>query len=242
MIQLLSKTEDMKRMIVQPARSGHYHRTGHEIAYSPTLMATGKNYHDSRLLISQGQRMSTAAEELAIQLGLERAGKDPRKAEEFSGFFRKHRAREYIRQMTLTALRVPKGRNPWKKQTDSKGRNYYAREVLIGGEVVGEFLVPEGVGHVVKEWDEVFGLPSATEYIGFPHDPYTTHFRFNPSPVRDERSGYQDAIVLRSANGPLSGDTGCLDIDAGLERSFTNSGNSVRLVSGPLPEINNRHR
>jgi hypothetical protein len=124
---------------------------GYEIDHASKLVRTGKNYYDSKAQIPEGHRMSTAGEELAIQLAIERAGKDPRKAEVFNDLFGRKNGGWYAWQWTETGLRVPKGRKADKYETDPQGRKYWVREVLEGNEAVGEILVPEGGGRLVAE-------------------------------------------------------------------------------------------
>src|SRR3989344_9089901 len=178
--------EVKERLVLQPASSTYqtlgndYKHSGSIVKYSGSLRRTDKNYYDSKAEIPEGLRMSTAGEELAIQLALEHAGEDPRKAKVFDDLFARGPDKVYMWQWTETGLRVPKGREASKYETDAQGRKYWARIVLYGDKEVGEVLVPEGGGRLVAEWDEVFGVPQTTiENIDFPHKPYTTHFWFN---------------------------------------------------------------
>ena len=77
---------ELKERLVVPAVSSvyptlgvAYKHAGGDVNYSRGLVRTGKHYYDSKAEIPEGMRMSTAGEELAIQLALERAGKDPEK-------------------------------------------------------------------------------------------------------------------------------------------------------------------
>ena len=239
---MASKSDVMGKLVMQPASSTYpsigtaYERGGHTVDYSPRLVRTGKNYYDSKAAISNG-RMSTAAEELAIQLGIEKAGQDPRTAGVFGDLFARNDSKTYVWQRTETGLRVPKGRDPDKYETDSKGRKYRARTVLIGDEEVGEILVPEGAGRVVVEWDEVFGLPRTTDNIDFPHNPYTTHFWFNKSHGKYNKSGHYDiAVVRRSCWGRDEGER-CLVVAANVGRGSAFSGGGFRPVRGSMSEI-----
>ena len=248
---MVTTPEIKERLIVPAARSSHstlgtaYSHAGHQIEYSPGLFQTGKNYHGSKALISPSyDRMSTAAEELAIQLGLEIAGIDPRKADVFGDLF--GRNGWYAWQLTETGLRVPKGRKAGVHETDPQGRKYWAREVLIGDEVVGEILVPEGHGRVVPYsknpedvWDLVFGLPRVTSASknDRKHENHTTHFWFNPDPSTDSISGYQDVAVSRGRGWPHDGGEGCLIVGAVRGRSDAGSGDGFRPVRGSLPRI-----
>ncbi len=246
----------MVKFVIQPVNSSYptlgnaYSHACYEIEYLSRLVITGKNYFDSREGILSDQRMSTAAEELAIQLDLERSGKDPREAKVFDDLFARNEAKIYLWQWTDTGLRLPAGRDPNKYETDAQGRKYWAREVLIGGEVVGEILVPEGGARVVVEWDEVFGLPRVTDDIDLPHKPYTTHFWFNPDPDIDNRSGYlwfnpdpsidnsssyRDVVVGRSSVWRPYGR--CLGVHANSTRLGAYPEIGLRPVRGSLPKI-----
>ncbi len=234
----------MEKLVMPPVSSsypsiGKYKSAEHIIDYSPKLTRTGKNYYDSKAGITDDSRISTAAEELAIQLGLERAGKDPRQADVFDDLFGRNNGGWYAWQWTETGLRVPKGRNPAKYETDSNGRKYWAREFLIGDKVVGEILVPEGNGRIVVAWDEVSGLPRVTEDIAFPHKPYTTHFWFNENPDKDNKSGRNDVAVGRRGSWLRDEGERCLDVGADYVRWGAGSGDGFRPVRGSVPEIKN---
>src|SRR3989344_7702125 len=139
--------EVKERLVLQPASSTYqtlgnaYKHSGSIVKYSGSLRRTGKHYYDSKAEIPEGMRMSTAAEELAIQLALERAGKDPRKAETFDDLFGRNSGCSYGFQFTETGLRVPKGRKAGKYETDAQGRKYWVRIVLDGYKEVGEVPV-----------------------------------------------------------------------------------------------------
>ncbi|MBI1972063.1 MAG: hypothetical protein HYS53_02070 [Candidatus Aenigmarchaeota archaeon] len=239
--------EIVERLTLQPASSsypgiGTYERAGHTINYSSGLTRTGKSYYDSKSSIPAGYRMSTAAEELAIQLGLERAGQDPREAGVFDDLFARNNLKTYVWpyvwQWTETGLHVPKERDPSKYETDPQGRKYWVRELLIGNEAVGKILVPEGNGRVVVEWDEVSGLPRVTENIDFPHTPYTTHFRFNPAPFKDIGLAIQDVAVERRSLWRRAVDERCLVVAADYWRWVAAPGDGFRPVLNSLPKIN----
>ncbi|MBI4177057.1 MAG: hypothetical protein HY516_01710, partial [Candidatus Aenigmarchaeota archaeon] len=146
-------------------------------------------------------------------------------------------AHVHIWQWTETGLRVPKGRDPRKYETNGQGEKYWVRELLIGSDTVGEILVPEGNGRVVVEWDEVSGLPRVTEDIAFPHKPYTTHFWFNVNPGKDGVSGYQDVAVERRSGWLHDVAEWCLDVDASYARSDADSDGGFRPVRGSLVKI-----
>ena len=245
-----------------PSLGVTYRHPRHEIEYSAALVRTGKSYYDSKESIPiehsmrtapisdagsqtleriptilRKYRMSTAAEELAIQLGLERAGQDPRKAGVFDDLFGRNDSHVYIWQWTATGLRVPKGRDPNKYETDRQGRKYWVREFLIGNNTVGVVLVPEGNGRVAVEWDEVSGLPRVTEDISFPHNPYTTHFWFNPNSAEDSRSKNKDVAVGRWSGWHHDGGDRCFGVAANCARSNADSLDGFRPVRGSLSEI-----
>src|SRR3989338_8273112 len=160
-------------------------------------------------------RMSTAGEELDIQLAIERAGEDPRKAGVFDDLFARGPDKIYMWQWTETGLRVPKGRKADAYETDAQGRKYWVRIGLVGDQEVGEILVPEGYGRLVAEWDEVSGIPRVTiENRDFPHKPYTTHFWFNSTPDKDSTSGHYDVAVGRRSNWLHDAGEWCLSVDA----------------------------
>lgn len=175
--------------------------------------------------------MSTAGEELAIQLALERGGKDPRKAKAFDDLFARGPDKIYMWQWTETGLRVPNGRKAGAYETDGQGRKYWPRIVLIGDQEVGEILVPEGNGRLVAEWDVVFGIPRVTENVYWPHRP-TTHFEFDVTPDRDSTSGHYDVAVGRGSYWPLDFGEECFDVDAddGRLQVDTDSHDSFRHV------------
>ncbi len=234
-----------KRLFVTPASSSYpvlrvaYKRDGYEVDYTDQLVMTDKHYHDSKAEIPEGLRMSTAGEELVIQLALERAGKDPRKANVFDDLFARGPDKIYLWQWTETGLRVPQGRKADKFKTDAQGRKYWAMIVLDDDKEVGEVLVPEGGGRLVAEWDEVFGIPRVTiENQDWPHKPYTTHFWFNSTPNVDNRSGHYDVAVVRWSVWRRDVDEGCLDVVASYGRLDALSHGGFRpVVRGSLPAI-----
>ncbi len=220
-----------------PALGNSYNRAGYPIEYSSRLVRTGRDYYDSKTQIPEGQRMSTATEELAIQLGLEKAGQDPRKASVFDDLFAKNESKIYMWQWTETGLRVPKGYKADKFEKDGQGRKYWPRTVLIGDKEIGEMLVPEGAGRVAVEWDEVFGIPKATEEIDWPHKPYTTHFWFNPTPDKNNKSGHYDVAVGRSSGWRRVGREGCLVVAADFRRLGMRSNDGFRPVRDSASDV-----
>ena len=239
-----NETMRMAKLVI-PATSSSYPSLGvtyrhprHEIEYSPRLVLTGKDYYASKAGVPEGFRMSTAAEELAIQRGLKRSGKDPRKEAVFNDLFGGNASPFlYGWKWTETGLRVPKGWDPAKHERHPDGREYWVRELLIGDEVIGEILVPEGNGRVAVEWDEVFGIPRVTERIELKHGPHMTQFWFNPKPVKNGISGAYDVSVRRRGDwlDDVAGRYG--DVSAVYVRSHVDLGNGFRPVRGSLPKI-----
>jgi len=228
---------------------GRYSHDGGQIKYSPKLTKTGENYYNSKKELPDGFRMSTAAEELAIQLYEETSGRDPRKAEAFDDFFARNEDEWHAWQWTETGLRVPKGYEADKREKDTQGRIFYPRIVLIGDEEVGEVLVPEGNGKVVpyssvpeEVWDTVFGIPRVTsdKKSDMKLDNHTTHFYFNTNPSKDSRSGEYDVAVARGSDWLRDGRAGCLHVYAFCGRWDVLSAGSFRPVQGSLPEIEKR--
>ena len=223
-----------------PSIEASYRHGGYEVGYEGRLVRTGINcnYYDSKAGIQEGLRMTTAGEELAIQLALERAGRDSRKVKVFGDLFVKGPGEVYMWQWTETGLRIPKGRKADAYETDAHGRKYWARVVLIGDQEAGEILVPEGDGRLVAEWDEVFGVPQVTiEEENFPHMPYTSHFWFGPtSPDVLSISDY-DVSVARGGCRHRVDDQWCLSVNAYCKRMIAVSDSGFRPVRGSLPEI-----
>lgn len=206
---------------------------GYVFKYSQDLVKTGTNYYESKELIPEGMRMSTAAEELAIQNVLERAGVDPRKAMIFYDLLGKNMREWHAWQWTETGIRIPKGYKPNKYETDGQGRKYWPRMVLIGDKEVGEVLIPEGVGRVIVEWNEVFGLPRVTsdKLCDLKLDNHTTHFMFNHSPLkRDDISGNYDIAVVRWAGYLCDTNAICLNVEAYFGHWVSNSDSGFRPV------------
>ncbi|MBI3413666.1 MAG: hypothetical protein HY051_06355 [Candidatus Aenigmarchaeota archaeon] len=240
---MASNPEIMEKLVMQPASSFYrpirttYNRQGYTIEYSLALTRTGRNHYHTKTLIPLGQRMSTAGEELAIQLGMEKAGRDPRQEAAFNDLFARNASHLHARQWTETGLMVPKGYRADRFETDSQGRRYWPRIVLIGDTEIGEILVPEGNGRVVVEWDEVFGIPRVTENMDWPHNPYTTHFWFNPTPRKDNGSDHYDVGVVRRGSWHHGGDEKCLGVGSNSGRWSAYSVGGFRPVRGLLPEI-----
>lgn len=208
---------------------------GYAIKYSDRFVRTSKNYHDSKSEIPEGLRMSTAGEELALQLVSESKGADSRKGLLFNDLFGRNDSQWRAQQLTETGLRVPQGRDANAYETDGKGRKYWPRLVLLGNKVVGEARVPEGHGRVVVEWNYVFGIPHATDAITQPHRPYTTHFWFAP--------GFNsDVDVFRQGAGWCGAQEDCFNVLAGYHYSNAGyrpvrSGSSVDVIAKTLADL-----
>lgn len=85
---VVSPPDVMERLIVPAARSSYptletsYHHGGYEVDHARRLVQTGKHYYDSKAEIPEGMRMSTAGEELALQLKYETAAQLLRRIDE----------------------------------------------------------------------------------------------------------------------------------------------------------------
>lgn len=236
-----------KRIRIERGRSRYpalglaYRRSAYEIVFADRLLPVPNQdfYVLQRFVdgLGAGRRISTAAEELAIQLKFERADQDPRNALVFDDLFARNEDKKYFWQWTATGLRVPEGRTPLVYETDAKGRKYWVRILVVGNEEIGEVLVPEGNGRVVPHtpdvrdvWDEVTGLPTVTEPIKWPHAPYTTHFWFDPN---------LNEVAVGRASREHSQAGACLDLLADCPRLGSAEYTAIRLVQGPgpLPEV-----
>lgn len=224
-----------------PTRRAAYRQKGYEFLYADRLVhLPSQDFYTLQVQafvqgLGDGRRMSTAAEELAIQLELERAGEDPRTAKVFDDLFARNNDKRYFWQWTATGLRVPPGRQPNAYEVDKQGRKYWVRILLIGNAEIGEVLVPEGNGRVVPHtsdvrdvWDELSGLPTVTEMLRWPHHPYTTHFWFDPN--------LEEVAVGRGARGHSEAGE-CLDVLADCPRLGAAEYTAFRLVQGVLPKI-----
>ncbi len=295
------KLPELNKRLVLPAASSIYPTLGasykqgaYEISHTGRLVRTDKHYYDSKAGIPEGLRMTTAGEELAIQLKYEKVaniirrtdereilGKnpseladellkyastedereaisyvfreesdamnsvfaqtngilipDPRKSVVFDDLFARGPEKIYMWQWTETGLRVPKGREADRYETDAHGRKYWVRIALVGDKEEGEVLVPEGNGRLAVELDEVFGIPRVTEDMNWPHKPYTTYFWFNATPDLDGTSGHYDVAVGRRSGWHL--DERCLGVVAYFRRWDAYSADGFRPVRGSLPKI-----
>ena len=187
------------------------------------------NYYDVKKSLPTGVRMSTAEEELNIQLGYERAKKDPRKdAPEFYDNFAKNIDKKYIWSWTETGLRVPKG---WDDGRIDKLTGKYPRIVLIGDEEADMLHIPVGDGRLIVSWGR-YGLPSDTAKMAHPHDIYTTQFYFNVNPNIDNISNNRDVAVGRNCSWHHVGVGRYLIVNALYERWCASSNGGFRPVRG----------
>ena len=219
------ETPELTKRITMPAFSfGSYSSPENTIEYSPGLVKTkGCSCYD---LWEQGSRMSTAAEELAMQFALERMGQDPRKAKDFADLFGRNPAQWYAWQWTDTGLRVPKS---WEHGRCDNGK--YPRIVLIGDQEIAEIVVPAGCGRYVTEWNEAFGIPSATGEDPKQINDYTTKFWFSPTPPKDERTDRYDVAIGRRSSWVSESKDSCLYVDATRVRSNSCAESGFRPVS-----------
>ena len=240
----IDKAFDMQRSAsVYPSIGRAYSRPSHFFSCSSTLVRTGKNYYDSLQALAEmiergelpaGTRFMTQAEGLAIENSYKKQGKDPRKADEFRDYFAKNSGKVYLWEWTSTGLRVPKGWENGRVDTDGK----YPRIVLEGDKEVGELQVPAGGGKVIVESDEVFGIPTEARDIAFPHEGYHSHWYFNAAPELDKVSGHYDVAVGRGSSWPRAEGERCLDVAADCGRSNAGSDDGFRpVVRGSVPEI-----
>ena len=227
-----------------------YRHSGYEIEYSPKIEITGKNYHDSKAQLTDGTKFSKAADELAIQLGYEKAGIDPRskKAKAFNDIFGRNKEKIYAWQWTDTFLRIPSNKlNPEKPDyIDKHGRKFWAREWGLDNEIYGVVYIPEGGGRVVPKtkdfldvYDLITGLPRITSdnENDMKYENHTLHFRFNSKPSKDSKSGHYDVAVGRRSDWRRAEDERCLYVSAYYERSYSDSRDGFRPVWGSVPEI-----
>jgi len=142
-----------------------YSRPEYFMAYSPGLVQTGRNYYDSLRVLPKGIRMSTAAEELAIQLALERAGKDPREAEVFADLFGKEIIEMKVLaglfgkdDMTSTTVRFPSISEQYAQEKHAERQKkenemWYAEQITATG--IRLEGTPEGGGITLLEYEEI---------------------------------------------------------------------------------------
>ena len=238
----LNAFEAPRATSVYPSMGKAYLRHAHSFSASPRLVRTGKRYYDSQKvlaeMIERGElpadaRFMTQAEGLDIENSYKARAEDPRKAPEFDDYFGRNKDKSYLCELTLTGLRVPKGWENGRVDTDGK----YPRILLTGNKEDGEVGVPVGNGRVIVESDGVSGIPIETREIVWPHEGYHSHWHFNATPSLDKISGHYDVAVGRGGYWRLGEDEGCLNVIAYCSRSVAYSVDGFRLVRGSLPEI-----
>lgn len=248
------------RKLVVPVASSSYPELGiyghGEYKIKNTLHFTrtpDMSYYQIKGQLPAGYRMSTAGEELDIELDLKRIFKDLSKEKIFdeppiNEYCAGYRMGLYIWQCTETFLRVPKGKqNPDKPDyTDSRGRKYWAREFGNGNGVIGVVYVPEGNGRIVPKtndtfdvWDRVTGLPRVTSDSDIDKNRKydSVRFFFNVTPNKDDTSGHCDVSVGRRGNWLHGFVDDFLEVDANNERLTSCLIQGFRPVQGPLPDI-----
>ena len=217
-------------------KDGLYSREGYEPTISPEIFLTGRNYPDtisylnSELkpnILPKDTRLSLSSEELAIAMKYIKEGKDPRDAKEFDDLFARNNEKRYLWLLTDTGLRIPKGYSGYEK--DEKGNMKYRRIVLECNEEKGEVLIPVGDGRIITEFDEVFGLPSKTQEIAYPHKGYYVHFWFDPEKKEDVAVGFGSCR--------LDDEHDCLNINANYRRSNAYDNDGFRPVRGSVQAI-----
>jgi len=234
------------RRIIIPAASSVYQLLGvacdrpqYEIEYSEELI---RQYGHGEIKIPKGFRISTAAEELAIQHALEKNDNDPRDAVAYNDIFGRNEERFdnnngwHALLLTETRLRVPIGWENGRYETDEKGRKYWPRIVLIGDEEVGEVSIPEGNGRVIMELDEVFGLPKITEEDS-PKYRLDSHFWFKTEPgMFFKTKKYEDDIIALK-RGPQFKERIDMYADFMYAHGKSYEDDGYRLVKGSMPTI-----
>ena len=238
----LNAFEAPRATSVYPSMGKAYLRHAHSFSASPRIVRTGKSYYDSQKvlaeMIERGElpadaRFMTQAEGFDIENSYKARAKDPRKAPEFDDYFARNKDKTYLWEWTSNGLRVPKGWENGRIDTDGK----YPRILLAGDKEGGEVKVPVGNGRVIVESDGVSGIPIETREIAWPHEGYHSHWHFNPSPSLDNVSCHYDVAVGRGG-GWLRDEGGrCLVVDAGCGRSGAVSDDGFRPVRGSVPEI-----
>ena len=199
---------------------------------TPTL---GKTVY--QIQFADGQRMSRAAEDLAKQLEIERAGQDPRADAFFDDLFASGPDNVYRWQWTSTGLRVPAGLEAPKSYNeiiDGKVHDVYHFIVLEGDKEVGGVLVPIGNGQIVTSWNEVHGIARTTTNENLPYDKHTTHWYVNLNPPVDPVSGKIDVAVERRSDWHHDGHGRCLYVYADDARSDSAWDDGFRPVQGSL--------
>ena len=217
-------------------------RPAYEIDMPDAMTFTGKNLFDSETFLREGERFSTAPEELAIQLDYERKGINPRSdaATALNDLFGRNAEKRYIWQWTSNFLCVPEGNeNPEQPDIVINGIRYWIRKYgnrINSVDVIeDQVLVPEG-GVVPRTkdfedvWDTVHGIPHTTSNKA-PYTEYenhTTHFLFDPNEK-------EVAVARRSDWHDDHHD--CLAVVAHYRRSSANSLDGFCPVRGSIPKM-----
>ncbi len=218
-----------------------YHRDAYRLQYRIGLVP----YSDV-IMPGGGWRLSTAAEELAIQL----YQRKPLNAKEFQDVLKPNRL-----QVTDTVLRAIPGWEGGKKQILPDSRKYSPRQVLERGRDIGYCWVPEGGSRSVPRgprdeiWNRLAGIPRITnEGLVQSHDTcFDFGLRFEES---DHFTGEFDLVVERGLHTqPLAKGrkvdfrptkrwigiyADSTPLDAAEAKIFARFG---RLVKGRTPEI-----
>jgi len=227
---------------VQPAEYRSRLGTARQSPYDARVASgltptTDKTFYQIQESMPNGQRMSTAAEELAGQLYEEIRGNDPREAAFFDNLFGRGPARKHMWQWTSTGLRVPAGLEAPKSYNeviDGKVHEVYHFIVLEGDKEVGEALVPIGNGQILTSWNEVHGIPRTTTDENLPYHEHTTHWYVNLTPLVDPVSGKRDVAVERRSDWHYDGHGRCLYVYADDARSDSAWDDGFRPVQGSL--------
>ena len=241
--------------LVSPS-SGGVNRESSKITYSTRLtspLERSRTYWEANSQFLENSRIADAAEELSIQMHLEGLGKNLEEQPEYADAFGKIPDPELrnsnpmlgnysILQITATVLRVPRGWENGRYQSDSKGNRYLPRKVLINMEECGEIMIPASPGwSPVMEIDPVFGIPLAVGVRGI--DRSKMYFMLaDPNPPVDSITEERDVVVVRGSEPfnhhiylgykiPEKG-LSIYAIDRGLLKENTYAG--VRPVIGPF--------
>ena len=195
----------------------------------------------------------TEREKEAVRYVLSVEGKietDPRNAKVFDDLLGRNDGGWYACQRTETFLRVPSNKQNRGKHdySDSHGRKFWAREFGKGNEVIGVVYVPKGgimtivpkTNDLLDVWDPITGLPRVTlDYTNEPknRNSHTTHFYFNPTPVKESASEYYDVIVTHSCHRSLDALRSCLRIETHNRHRGGFLDEGFRPVLGHMPKI-----
>ena len=129
------------------------------LEYDEHLKRTGMDYPKSLRGFGKGFMVSSSEDEMRILLELKERGQDPRGAAAYADIF--HRNDYCAWQWTRTWLKVPKGWENGRYQTNATGDREYPRIAIDGERETDTVLVPEGHGRVIVDWHEN-GIPRIT--------------------------------------------------------------------------------